>query len=157
MRIAVASGTMTQTFHGGEHGNGGRNHRIAVEHGGAEETGHQQQMRNVPAILLVTRTHQRRQRNDAAFAFVVRAHHVGHVLAHHDDHHGPDDHRQDTEHNGRIHHARFAHALPQGIDRAGADIAEHDAQRAEHQSRQRSIRGSRVRLLARSERAHAVR
>ena len=82
---------------------------------------------------------QRDQRHDAALAVVVGAHRQQDVGDRDDDHHRPEDQRDDAEHvvradRDRVRVGRVEHGL-QGVDRAGADVAEHHAERADHDGR----------------------
>ena len=76
---------------------------------------------------------QRRQRQHAAFAIIVGAHDEDDIFDRHHDHQRPEDQRQRAI-DGRRRRAAAPPAasadLAHGIKRAGADIAEHDAQRA---------------------------
>ena len=82
---------------------------------------------------------QRDQRHDAALAVVVRAHHQRDVGQGDDDHHRPEDQRHDAVDVcvldgywmgiGGVEHRL------EGVDRAGADVAEHDAQRGDDHAR----------------------
>ncbi len=79
---------------------------------------------------------QRHQRQRAAFALVVGPQHEGHVFDRDDEGECPHDQRQDAQYLAAHHDAvsrRGVQRLAEGVDRAGADVAEHHAQRAEHE------------------------
>jgi hypothetical protein len=84
---------------------------------------------------------ERHQRQDAAFTVVVGAQHVAEVLDRDDDRHRPEDQRQHTEHVrfGRRDAVRAVQAVTYRVQRARADVAEHDAQRAERQDVHRRL------------------
>jgi hypothetical protein len=75
------------------------------------------------------------QGEDAALATVVRPHHDEQVLDGDDDDQRPEDERQDTQHVGlrRRQVVLAGQRLPEGVQRAGPDVAEHDAERADRQ------------------------
>ena len=86
---------------------------------------------------------QRDQRHDAALAVVVGAHHEQHVGDRDDDRHRPEDQRDDPEDalGRRRHRVRIA-GIEDRLDRvqrARADVAEDDTQRADGQ-RARAVR-----------------
>ena len=83
--------------------------------------------------------HQGDERQDPALALVVGAQHEGDIFDRDDDRQRPEDQRQHAEHllgRGRRAAGRGMQRLAQRIDRAGADVAIDDAERAEHQQRQ---------------------
>ena len=79
---------------------------------------------------------ERRQGEHAALALVVGAHDQGDVLDGDGERHRPEQHRKHAQHmRGRRRHAgSVQERLAQGVDRAGADVAEHHSQRAHDQS-----------------------
>ncbi len=111
-----------------QHGNGRRNHAVAIEQGGAEDADHHQ--REMPARQAADgRQHQRHQGHDAALAAVIGAQHQGHVLERDDQGQAPENQRDNTQQVlGRQHQAvgRVEDGL-QGVQRTGADIAVNDA------------------------------
>jgi hypothetical protein len=120
-----------------QHGNGRRDDGVAVEQRGAEhaqDRQHTGQARPVGGQPL----HQRQQRQDAALAVVVGAHDEGHVLGRHHQRQRPEQQRQHAEQVGRVQRrpVRAAEAFLERIQRTGADIAEHHAERPERQQRQ---------------------
>ena len=78
---------------------------------------------------------QRLQRQNAAFALVVRLHEEQHVFRRHDDQQRPDDQRHDADDltNAEAGILEMAERGLQRVERAGADVAEHDADRAQRQ------------------------
>ncbi len=94
---------------------------------------------------------QRDQRHDPALAVVVGAHHQQHVGDHDDQHHGPEDQRDDAvdvlgAHLDVVRVGGVEDRLD-GVQRARADVAEHDSQRTEFQC---SPRGPAVHVPPRS-------
>ena len=80
---------------------------------------------------------QRDQRHDPALSVVVRAHDEEDVGDGDDDRHRPEDHRDDAEDRvardrDRVRVARVEERLD-GVERARADVAEDDAERAERE------------------------
>jgi hypothetical protein len=88
-------------------------------------------------------TDQRDQRHDAALAVVVGAHHERHVGQRDDDRHRPEDHRDDA-HDGvgadgdGVRIVRVEDGLER-VDRAGPDVAEHHAERADREQRRARV------------------
>ena len=109
-----------------EHRDCRRNHGVAEKEGGADHAEEEHETALAPKRVL----HERHQGQDAAFALVVRLHQQIDVFEGDDDDERPQQQRHDAEHvlagNGAARRGvrkRFA----QGIERAGADVAEHDA------------------------------
>ena len=118
-------------------------HAVAEEQAGAEDAERDEQ-RRAPDLAALD---QRGQRHDAAVAAVVRAHDEARVLDRDDDDQRPEDQRHDPVHarDGRVGRGGVLgedHLL--GVQRAGADVAVDDAQRAERQH-DRARRGRRRR------------
>ena len=65
-----------QALDSAQHGDGGRDHAVAVEHRGAENA--------------ETAGHERSQRENASFTTVVRTHDQRHVFQRDDDHQRPE-------------------------------------------------------------------
>ena len=89
---------------------------------------------------------QRDERHDAALAVVVGAHHERDVGQRDDDHHRPEDQRDDAEHvlradRHRVGVARVEDRL-EGVDRAGADVAEHDPECTDNKGQPRRFRNT---------------
>ena len=81
--------------------------------------------------------HQRQQSHDAALPFVVCPHQEGEVLDRHHQGHRPDDqrnHAEDVVGRGSC-PVPGVQALLERVERARADVAEHDARRAQDQHR----------------------
>ncbi len=117
-----------------QHRHGRCDHRIAEEERGAEDAqdadGVGQRRRDRNGAV-----HHRHQRQDAAFAAVIGAGDDDHVLDGDHQDHRPEHQRQDAEHIVVIgsQAVMFAERFLQGVQRAGADVAEHHADGAEHQ------------------------
>ena len=81
-----------------------------------------------------------REREDATLAFVVGAHHEAEVLDRDDHRQRPEDQRQQAEHVVRLGALGADHvqALAQRVERARADVAEHDAERSHREQCQRT-------------------
>ena len=122
-----------------KHRDCGRDHRVAEEQRGAENADHEYPDR--PAAEAPA--HHRDQRQDPALAVVVGAQHEGDVFDGDDDRQRPEDQRQHAENllgRGRRATGRRMQRLAQRIDRARADVAIDDAERAEHEQRQILLR-----------------
>ena len=119
-----------EPFDRAEHRDGRRDHAVAVEQRRAEDA---QQDEQRPAWSTSgSGRKQCGQRQDAAFALVVRPHHDGDVLDGDDEEQRIDDQRQHAEDvlvGGRD-GMRPEEAFPHRIERAGADVAVNDADRA---------------------------
>jgi hypothetical protein len=87
-----------ESFDGAEHRDGRRNHAVAIEQGGSEQS-HRDQ-RAAPARGRL-RPDQRDERENTALALVVGAQHEQEVLHRHDQNQRPHDQREDAEHVGR--------------------------------------------------------
>ena len=125
-----------------EHRNRRREHRVAVEERRAE--GADQQQRNAPLRMVADRRlREGDERHDAALAAVVGAHNEEHVLQRHDDHQRPEHRRQAADYVGRVERDGMAggEGLLDRVERAGADIAEDDAQGGEGQGRGGALAG----------------
>ena len=108
-----------------------------IEHRRAEQADHHQRAAQRRPVLHRHRG-QGQHRDQAAFAVVVGAQDQQHVLQRDDDRHRPEDQRQHAEDvvvRGR-HVAAVEHFL-QRVQRAGADVAVDDAQRADDDDRER--------------------
>ena len=99
---------------------------------------------------------QRHQGQDAALAVIVDAHGERDIFDGGDDEERPEHQRQRAQHGLRV-WVRSGHAEYglEGVERAGADIAEYDAERRQRQNRQLALRrlpcrfdGNRCRSLA---------
>ncbi len=152
-RMTTAIGTMNgcsagrdhaEAFDGAEHRDRRRDHAVAVEHRRAEDAEADQPPAHLRAVLEAAR-HERRQREDAALAAVVGAHDQRDVLQRDDDDERPEDHRQHAEHVvGRERQAiRAGERRAQRVERARADVAVHDADRADDQRHHAAARTDR--------------
>ena len=118
-----------------------RDHAVAVDQRGAEQPGeHDEGATPAPDA------EKRHQRQDAALALIVDAHRHADVF-----HRGNDDQRPHDEGQGAQRRLRIGmrtghveHGL-EGIERAGADIAEHHTERGQAHRRQAARRNRRGR------------
>ena len=130
-----------QALDRGQHRDRRGQHAIAEEQRGAEHAEQADRVggaRSGPQRAL----RQRGQCHDPAFAIVVRAQHHQHVLHRDHQHQRPEHQRQHAEHVGRrrresvVRRERFLDR----VQRAGADVAEHDADRAEDEGAEAGLR-----------------
>jgi hypothetical protein len=121
-----------ESFDGAEHRDCRRNHAIAIEQGGAEQSHRDQRAAPVYGGL---RPDQRDERENTALALVVGAQHEQEVLHRHDQNQRPHDQREDAEHVRRGHRnlVRARKALPQGVQRTRPDVAVDDPKRRQDQ------------------------
>ena len=139
-----------QAFDGAQDGDGGRQQAVAVEQRGTGDGQHEEEAAAAFGDSGLPR-HQGHEGEDAAFAAVVGAHHDKDVLQGDDDDQRPGDQRQDPEHvvGGRLDPGEFAEALLHRVERAGADVAVHDAKGRERQGgRPARTTGRRRRTIA---------
>ena len=124
-----------EPFHRAQHRDGGRDHAVAVQERGAEESDGDERAVACAAHL---RAHERDEREDAALAAVVGAHHEQQILDRHDDDERPEDERQHAEDVGSRHRNRMSsgEAFAERIQRARPDVAVHDAERSKNEKRQ---------------------
>ena len=137
-------GTDGEAFDGAQDGNGGRDRAVRVEQGRAHKAEHRQV--DAPGTGLNAPYAQKgEQRDDAALAAIVGAEDEQAVLDRNDDEERPQDEGQNPHHRlSRQDAVACGHGrLPQRVERAGADIAEHDSQGAED-DRPRGDSGSAV-------------
>ena len=119
-----------QAFHCGQHRDRRRDDAVSVEQRGAEQA--ERHQNHAPArVARGGSQDQCEQGHDAALAAIVRAHHEHHVLQRHDDDQRPGNQRQHAEHVVVIGRDRMAavERLAHRVQRAGADVAEHHADR----------------------------
>jgi hypothetical protein len=131
-------------LHRGKDGDGRRDDAVPIEQRRAKKN-HQGEGGGPAGFLRwMLRVDEREHRQCPAFAVVVGAHDEGHILHAHDEDERPKDEGKDADDGGGIDGGdmEVLKALPQGVKRTGADIAEHDPQRPERQ-------GRRVRLFGR--------
>ena len=130
-----------QAFEGREHGNRRRDGAVAVDEGRAEQA-----QRDDRRPLLALDPQQRHQSEDAAFAVIVDPHRDGDVFDAGDRDQRPHDQGQHPEHGRPAAPAgEIEHGLER-VERAGADVAEHDAERRKPQCRDAAGR-TRIALL----------
>jgi hypothetical protein len=121
-----------EALHRAEHGNRRRDHAVAVEHRRPEDA-EAEQPPPQPILLLDAARHERRQREDAAFAAVVGPHDQRDVLERHHDDQRPQERRQDAEDVRRGYRQAElpGEGRAQRVERARADVAVDDADRAD--------------------------
>ena len=120
-----------EALDGAEHRDRGRDQRVAVEERRAQHREQHEALRRLRArgeLVL----DQRDERQHAAFAVVVETQDHDEVLQRDDDQQAPEDQREDAEHGSDVRLAAGdGGSLAQRIERARADVAIHDAERAE--------------------------
>ncbi|MCY1171710.1 hypothetical protein D9M73_118310 [compost metagenome] len=136
-----------QPLHRRQHRQSGRDDRIAVEERGPRRAQHQRNERAAPQRT----PRQRGQRQHAAFALIVGAHQEDDIFDRDDQDQRPDCEAQHAQNLAGVDPVArsLAQRFAKGIKRAGADIAEHHADRADRQGQQRRmrrVRGRTVRL-----------
>ena len=113
-----------EAFERRQHGNRRRDRAVAIDQRGAEQAQHDDHR---PPPLLDAQ--ERHQGEDAALAVVIDGHGDGDVFDRRDQEQGPDHQRQDAEDALRCGVAvEIVEGGFQRVERAGADIAEHDAE-----------------------------
>ncbi len=137
---------LLQAFKSGKDGNRWRDHRVAGKQGGSGDTEQKGDRRPLPERAL----RQRLQGQDAAFALVVGQHQEQHIFRGDDDQQRPDYERDDADDLGRPQRGalELAERGLKGVERARADVAEHDADRAEREHPELSRRMGQVALCA---------
>ncbi len=137
-----------QAFDRAQHRDRRRDDAVAVEECGAEQTGADQPAVGPRGPALSVRSHQREQRQDAALAPVVGAHDHGEILEGHHEVERPEDQREHAQHVvlGHRHAMGPGETFLQGVERAGADVAIHNPERAERQDRQPAPPGRLLRI-----------
>src|SRR4051794_945948 len=126
---------------GGQHADRRRDQGIAVEQRQAEDAEHHQR-RTLSAAAGVEPARQRGQGHHAALAVVVGPHEDADVLDRDDQGDRPEHHRDHAVDValGRAHRPVVDREdRLQRVERAGADVAEHDAERGEHQASGRAV------------------
>jgi hypothetical protein len=114
-----------------------RDHAVAVEQRGAEDAERHEQRLRRPAPCRLS-LDQRDQRHDPALAVVVGAHDERHVLDRDDQRDRPEDERDDAVDGdvaGRDRAVVVREHRLQRVQRARADVAEDDPERADGQAR----------------------
>jgi len=145
-----------ETLHRREHGDRRRDHGVAVEQARARRAEHQH--RAAPPSEHPLR--QGHQSEGAALAVVVGPQQHDHVFEGDDENQGPEHQGQHADDALARHGAAGARGLngfAQGVERAGADIAVNDAERAERQGPEArfvmrfrqggTVRSRRIRML----------
>ena len=132
-----------QALDGAHHGDGGCDDRVAVEQGQPDHRQHHDRLADLLCLAVQPAGRERRQRQNAAFALVVGAHDQHDVFDGDGQRHRPEQHREHAQHMlaRRRHSAAMEEGLAQRIERAGADIAEHDTERPQNQGRAHGMGG----------------
>ena len=117
----------------GKHRDGGRDHAVAIEKRAGEHA--EQDDSGRPSALRDLAADQREQCQAAAFALVVGPHDDADIFDRDHDHHRPEDQAQHSVDVQRVGRDRMmaGKGLAKGVDRAGANVAEHDPDRADRQ------------------------
>jgi hypothetical protein len=108
-----------------------RDHAVAIEQRRGEHA--EQDDARRPALRRHGTADQGEQRKTAALALVVRLHDDRDIFERHDQHHRPE-HEADRAHDVRrieIERMMARKGLAEGVERAGTDVAEDDADRAD--------------------------
>ena len=144
-RARIAATGALMPFERAQHRDRRRDRAVAVEQRRAENAD-----RDDADALAVLDAEERHQRENAALAVVVGAHDDGHVLDRRGDDERPDDEREHAERDvrrGRA--ARPVERGLEGVERARADVAVDDAERAERHRGEAAGRRSGIRWLGR--------
>ena len=123
-----------QALHRRQDGNGRGDHGVAVEQAGRQHAHREQACRPFPAGQVARDERQKGKR--AAFAAIVGAHRHRDIFDRDDQHQRPEDqaqHAKDVQPVDRQ-WMRANEAFLHRVKRRGADIAVHDADRAEHEN-----------------------
>jgi hypothetical protein len=107
----------------------GRQHAVAIEQRQAQKRGHADE--GLGGARYGRAVGQRRQRHHPAFAVIVGAQDQENIFERHHHDQRPEDQRDAAVNRRRVGTARRLDRCLHGVERAGADITEHDAQRAE--------------------------
>jgi hypothetical protein len=123
---------------------GRRDHAVAVEERAGEDAEQDDPRRPLAAFARALAADQGEQGEAAALALVVGAHDDADIFDRDDDHHRPEDQAEDADDlRGPLRQLVMAgKSLAEGVDRAGADIAEDDADRPDRKRGQASLRVS---------------
>ena len=133
-----------EAFDRAQHADRGRDHPVPVEHRRAEDA----EADEPPAssrIIFKTAGNERGKRQNPALAPVVGAHDQRYVFERHDDHQRPENRRQHAEdvfvrERERV---RAGECGTERVERARADVAVNDADRADHERRHALLAGPR--------------
>ncbi len=121
-----------ESFHGGKNGDGRGDDAVAIQQRRAAEGEKGQRLEKRLARRFLYALAQNGQQNEgAAFAIVVRLGDETNVLDGDDHHETPENQGKNPKHVDLVdrHGVRPVKAFPERVKRAGADVAEHDAQR----------------------------
>ena len=128
-----------EPLHGTEHGDGRCDHAIAIEQGGADhgQQCHARHAADATGPGTIPFRHERQQRQDASFAVMVGPHHEHDVFDGDHQDQRPEHQRQDAEQvdpvEGLAVGGGDVEAFLERVEWARADVAKHDAQRAERE------------------------
>ena len=116
-----------------QHRNRRGNHAVAIEQRRGKNP--QQHDPARPRLARNVLIDEREKRQTAAFALVVGPHDDADVLDRDDDHHRPEHQADDAEHMQPVERQGVmpGEGIAHGVERAGADIAEHNPDRADRQ------------------------
>ncbi len=131
---------LRQAFHGAQHRDRRRDHAVAIQERSADhrQQGHGGHLARFLGCRSKALGNDGKQGEDAALAVVVGAHDEAEVLDRHHHDQRPEHERQDAEQiaHRSVGAARAEQALLQRVQGAGADVAKHNPERAQTQSRQ---------------------
>ena len=121
-----------ESFDGGEHRDCRCDDPVPVEKSGAEEPEQDQGPPQPDRWGLATGDDEGGEGQDAAFTVVVRPHHEDQILDRYDQYQGPEHEGEHSEDAGTVDGHAFGGVkrLPEGVQRAGPDVAVDDAQGA---------------------------
>ena len=134
MKLSNAGVDELEALHRRKHRDRRGDDAVAIEQRRADDA-EEDQNRNSGAVGYAFRRHQGQQRQDAAFAIVIGAQDEDDVFERDHHHQRPEDQRDDPEDVGgdRRGMAGGIQGDGKGVERARADIAEHDAKRGERE------------------------
>ena len=132
-----------QPFDRREHRQSGGDDRVAVEQRRPGSAEHQRNSRS----RTQRPPRQRGQRQHAAFALIVGAHQEEDIFDSHDEDQRPEGKAEHAQNLARIDAVsrRLGERLTERVERAGADIAEDDANRADGERQHRRMGNRRMR------------
>ena len=124
-------GIELHTLDGTQHRDGGRDHPVAIEEGGSNQSDDKQR-RSPTSRRGVPYVEKRQQGHNATFAAVVGAHDQDGILERDDQDQRPKDQRHDAHDGVRGGRSAGRYGLLQGVERAGADITVDDTKGGEN-------------------------
>jgi hypothetical protein len=125
-------------FEGAQNGDRRGDDPVPVEKSGAEDAHPEDREVAGPPVAGI-RPHQGQKREDPSFAAVVGAHHEREIFEGNDDDQGPEDEGEDAEDVPRreLDGVGAVEAFPDGVERAGTDVAIHHSESAEGEGEHR--------------------